>query len=99
MTMTGARWDGFPDRASARRAAAWSLHPDAGGDANEFAAALASIDRRFGARRQVAPTEPIEVLIRRSRRGAAQARFRAARRLYRRTRARLPLSRRRYLSL
>lgn len=98
MTMTGARWDGFPDRASARRAAAWSLHPDAGGDANEFAAALASIDRRFGARRQVAP-EPIEVLIRRSRRGAAQARLRAARRLYRRTRARLPLQRRRYSSL
>jgi len=99
MTMTDARWDGFPDRASARRAAAWSLHPDAGGDANEFAAALTTIDRRFGVRRQIAPAEPIDVLIQRSRRGAAQARLRQIRRLYRRTRARLPLQRRRYSSL
>lgn len=40
------------DRGSARRAAARALHPDVGGDAEQFAAALADIDRRVrGARR------------------------------------------------
>lgn len=94
--MTDRRWDRHGDRASARRAAAWSLHPDAGGDADEFAAALAAIDRRFGACRRFPPAE---ILIRRSRRGTAQARLRVARSLYRRTRGHLPLRRRRYLSL
>jgi hypothetical protein len=48
--MTAARWDRYPDRASARRAAAWALHPDRGGDAAAFAAALASIDEAFSSR-------------------------------------------------
>ena len=97
--MTDSRWGGFPNRTSARRAAAWSLHPDVGGDADQFAAALGEIDRQFGVWRGVSPTGPGEVLIRRSRGATARARLRAVRLLYRRTRGRLPLSRRRYFSL
>ena len=98
-TMTDSRWGGFPNRTSARRAAARSLHPDVGGDADQFAAALGEIDRQFGVWRGVSPTGPVEVLIRRSRGATARARLRAVRLLYRRTRGRLPLSRRRYFSL
>ena len=97
--MIDSRWDGFCTRASARRAAGWSLHPDLGGDADEFVAALTAIDRHFGVRRGVAPAAPIEVLIGRTRRGTAQARLRDVRLLYRRTRGRLPLGGRRYFSI
>lgn len=48
--MTAARWDRYPDRAAARRAAALALHPDRGGDAAAFAEALASIDEHFSSR-------------------------------------------------
>jgi hypothetical protein len=95
--MTDARWDGFADRATARRAAARSLHPDIGGDSAEFAAALAAIDRRFGLGHG-SVAEPIPVSIRQSRRGVMQARLRRVRKLYRQIRTRLPLGRR-YLSL
>jgi hypothetical protein len=97
--MIDSRWGGFPNRASARRAAAWSLHPDVGGDADRFTAALGEIDRQFGVWRGVSPTGPVEVLIRRSRSGTARARLHRVRLLYRRTRGRLPLRRRRYSSL
>ena len=97
--MTAMRWDAFADRSTARRAAARLLHPDAGGSAEKFDAALAAIDRRFGAWPTVAVTERIEVLVRHSRRGAVAARVRTLRRLYRQTRTRLPLRRRRYLAL
>lgn len=45
--MNVARWDRYPDRASARRAAARELHPDRGGDPAAFAEALAAIDQHF----------------------------------------------------
>ncbi|KQY03059.1 hypothetical protein ASD37_26405 [Mycobacterium sp. Root135] len=45
--MTVARWDRYPDRASARRAAAREFHPDRGGSPGEFAAALDAIDVHF----------------------------------------------------
>lgn len=92
--MIDSRWECFTDRTSARRSAAWALHPDLGGDPHEFAAALAVIDRRFGGRRGVAATESMEVHIRRSRWCAARVRVRALRGRYRRSRARLPLARR-----
>jgi hypothetical protein len=92
--MTESRWDSIPTWASARRAAAWSLHPDVGGDGDQFASALAAIDRRFGVWRGVAPTGPVEVLVRRTRRGTARARLRHVRLRYRRARGRL--GRRRY---
>ena len=43
--MIDSRWGGFPNRTSARRAAARSLHPDVGGDADQFADALGEIDQ------------------------------------------------------
>jgi len=49
--VTVARWDRYPDRASARRAAARELHPDRGGSPADFAAALEAIDVHFGAPR------------------------------------------------
>ncbi|MBJ7338819.1 hypothetical protein [Mycolicibacterium sp.] len=58
--MSAARWDRYPNRASARRAAARELHPDRGGDPAAFAVALASIDAHF--------TAPPPVLVRVSRR-------------------------------
>jgi hypothetical protein len=45
--VTVARWDRYPDRASARRAAARELHPDRGGSPVAFAAALQAIDAHF----------------------------------------------------
>lgn len=66
------------DRRRARRAAALALHPDVGGDAAGFTAALAAIDRRYA-------SPPL--LIRRSR-------LRVVRTLVRRTRIRLPGGRR-----
>ena len=45
--MTVARWDRYPDRASARRAAAREFHPDRGGSPADFAAALDAIDAHF----------------------------------------------------
>ncbi|MDX1890720.1 hypothetical protein [Mycolicibacterium sp. 050158] len=91
--MTEVRWEHLGDRASARRAAVRSLHPDVGGDADRLVAALAAIDRRFG----VQPggpgrSEPDAVVIRRSRLSVAW-------RSLRRTRSRLPLGRRRYITL
>jgi hypothetical protein len=74
------------DRTRARRAAALALHPDIGGDAAEFTAAMAAIDRRFDD-----ALDGAEVLIRRSR-------LASTRRLLRRTRGRLPRGRR-YITL
>ncbi|KAA0092815.1 hypothetical protein CIW49_28715 [Mycolicibacterium sp. P1-18] len=56
-----ARWDRYPDRASARRAAARELHPDRGGSPVAFASALAAIDAHFR------PT-PAPTTVRRTRR-------------------------------
>ncbi|MCV7422747.1 hypothetical protein H7K45_19550 [Mycobacterium yunnanensis] len=56
-----ARWDRYPDRASARRAAARELHPDRGGSAADFAAALHAIDTHF-------QPPPVSLTVRRTRR-------------------------------
>jgi hypothetical protein len=62
-------WDGYPDRASARRAAARALHPDRGGAASALPAALASIDAHFTAapldvRPRIRRTRPLRRLVR-----------------------------------
>jgi len=62
--VTAARWDRFPNRASARRAAARELHPDRGGSPAAFAAALTAIDAHFR------PLPPVRVTTRRRRRPA-----------------------------
>jgi len=59
--VTPARWGRYPDRASARRAAARELHPDRGGSAADFAAALREIDAHF------APP-PVRLTVRHTRR-------------------------------
>ncbi|BBZ30822.1 hypothetical protein MMAD_51170 [Mycolicibacterium madagascariense] len=66
------------DRKRARRAAALAWHPDAGGDAARFTAALEAIDRRYDA-------PPL--LVRRSRLGSVRT-------LIRRIRVRRPGGRR-----
>ncbi len=70
--------DAKRERTRARRAVALALHPDVGGDAAQFAAALAAIDLR---------SDVADVVIRHSR-------LRVARRLLRKTRGRLPMGRR-----
>ncbi|TQR83364.1 hypothetical protein D8S82_27505 [Mycobacterium hodleri] len=75
--MTVARWGRYPDRASARRAAARELHPDRGGSPVDFAAALDAIDVHFGAprplstarrrRRRTFSVNPLRLLRRRRR--------------------------------
>ena len=75
--MTVARWDRYPDRASARRAAARELHPDRGGSPADFAAALEEIDAHFRrprplsttrrARRRPFTVNPLRLLRRRRR--------------------------------
>jgi hypothetical protein len=70
--------DAERERTRARRAVALTLHPDVGGDAAQFTAALAAIDRR---------SDVADVAIRHSR-------LRVARRLLRQTRGRLPMGRR-----
>ncbi|MEU0494577.1 hypothetical protein [Mycobacterium sp. NPDC006124] len=59
--MTVARWDRYPDRASARRAAARELHPDHGGSSADFQAALREIDVHFR-------PPAVQVTVRRTRR-------------------------------
>ena len=73
-------------------------HPDHGGDAQAFAAALVAIDGRFGSG---APTRTgsVDVVFRASTRGAAQARLTTIRVGYRNVRHRLPLRRRRSYAL
>ena len=73
-------------------------HPDHGGDAQAFAAALGAIDRRFGTG-SVSRTASSDVVFRTSARGAAQARLTTIRVRYRRVRDRLPVQRRRYFTL
>jgi hypothetical protein len=94
--MTGFSPDCWRDRSSARRAAALALHPDVGGDSEEFVAALAAIDRRFGYGREVTSTEAGEIVLRRTRRGAFHARRRMMRHVFRRAGVRLAVRRRRY---
>ena len=75
--MTVARWDRYPDRAGARRAAARELHPDRGGSPAAFTAALQAIDVHFGpppvrpvvrrTRRRLAIPKPLRLLRRRRR--------------------------------
>ena len=75
--MTVARWDRYPDRASARRAAARELHPDRGGSPEDFAVALEAIDAHFlrprplsstrRARRRTFTVNPLRLLRRRRR--------------------------------
>jgi hypothetical protein len=75
--VTVARWDRYPDRASARRAAARELHPDRGGSPADFAAALDAIDAHFRrplplsttrrARRRTFAVNPLRLLRRRRR--------------------------------
>jgi len=75
--VTVARWDRYPDRASARRAAARQLHPDRGGSPADFAAALQAIDVHFGVprphstarrrRRRTFSVNPLRLLRRRRR--------------------------------
>lgn len=75
--MTVARWDRYPDRASARRAAARELHPDRGGSPSAFASALEAIDAHFRPapvrtttrrrRRRLAILQPFRLVRRRRR--------------------------------
>jgi hypothetical protein len=57
--VTVARWDRYPDRASARRAAARELHPDRGGSPADFAAALDAIDAHFRRPRPLSTTRRV----------------------------------------
>ncbi|QHP89243.1 hypothetical protein EWR22_11375 [Mycolicibacterium monacense DSM 44395] len=83
----------MPDRSSARRAAARLLHPDLGGDGDQFAAALAQIDRRFGGSGATHRGSIVE--FRSTRGGSTDRRIRRLRRRARRIRIRVTHCRRR----
>ncbi|NLE80488.1 MAG: hypothetical protein GX610_13050 [Rhodococcus sp.] len=84
--MTNEDWSGYPDRHTARRAAARRFHPDIGGTQEKLDAAFAEIDARF---------RP-SIVIAHSKKSNA---LRIARRIYRKAGKRIPGRSNRYITL
>lgn len=93
--MTGnEEWCDYPDRRTARRAAALRLHPDIGGSAEELESAFAEIDARFGV--FTGPSSQANIVIAHGKMSTAR---RIARRIYRRAGQRIPGRSNRYITL
>lgn len=93
--MTGnEKWGDYPDRRTARRAAALRLHPDVGGSAEELESAFTEIDARFGV--FTGPNSHVNIVIAHSKMSSAR---RIARRIYRKAGQRIPGRSNRYITL
>lgn len=88
------RWADYPDRRTARRAAALRLHPDVGGSAEELEIAFAEIDARFGG--SATNGTPVEITIHHSKKSNA---MRTAKRIYRVAGKKLSRRSNRYITL
>lgn len=75
---------------TARRRAARQHHPDVGGSTEEYLAALAEVDRRFGRAPDGRPLGPDVVVVTTLRRRALRVALRGARDASRAVRRRLP---------
>ncbi|MBO1768336.1 hypothetical protein [Allobranchiibius sp. GilTou38] len=79
--------DRTPDHAAARRAVARRLHPDLGGDSQEYVAAMAELDHRLGvtaAAPHAAGQGPVPDIVRHGRLSSVRGNTRRAARTMRR---------------